>query len=158
MNKVFRWLLITLGVSVMVIAVSWLYTTVQLANARSKGEYASAEEGMLALMNKYYPPGYEAKIYYAGPNSHNGNKPHVWYVIAEVHASARADGSEMGINGCDAPGSFFLQTKAGKWVHVPEGAFPASMGFWMEVFDLAGEGRSTPSTSWASDQNPVFCR
>jgi hypothetical protein len=44
------------------------------------------------------------------------------------------------------------------WVHVPEGAFPEFIGFWMEVFGWAGEGQSTPSTNWAPDQPGRFCQ
>jgi len=157
MNKYVRWLLTTLGATVIVVIVSWLYTTAQLASARSKGVYASPEDGMLALADKYYAPDKKVTILYAGPNSSNGRQPYIWYVIAEVRASARADGSEMGNNGCDAPGSYFLQTKQG-WVHVPEGAFPEIIGFWMKVFGMAGEGQAAPSTNWGADQNPVFCR
>lgn len=50
----------------------------------------------------------------------------IWYVIAEIHASARADGSELGHNGCDAPGSYFLQTKDGS-IHTSNNTSPL---FW----------------------------
>ena len=96
------------------------------------------------------------KILYSGTNSFDGSKPYVWYVIAEVHASARADGSSLSEDGCDAPGSFFLETKEG-WVHVPEGAFPEYIGFWMGVFDLSGPGQSEPSTPRAPGQPEHFC-
>ena len=111
MNKYIRWSLTTLGIVVIVVIVSWVYTKVELASTLSKGTYTSPEAGMLALADKYYAPDKEVTMLYAGPNSSNGSQPHVWYVIAEVRASARADGSEMGNNGCDAPGSYFLQTK-----------------------------------------------
>lgn len=155
--KLTRRVLIILGILIAIVPVSWIYTSVQLSIARSKGVYDSPEQGMLAMMDQYYAPDKTVKILYAGTNSFDGSKPHVWYVIAEVRASARADGSELGSNGCDAPGSFFLQTKEG-WVHVREQAFPGFMGFWMDVFGMAGEGKSTPSTNWAPDQNPQFCR
>jgi hypothetical protein len=87
----------------------------------------------------------------------DGSQPHVWYVIAEIRASARADGSALQKNGCDAPGSFFLQTKEG-WVTVPEEALPGFMGFWMDVFNMAGEGKSSPSTQWVQNQEPDFCQ
>ena len=35
-------------------------------------------------------------------------------------------------------GFYFLQTLEG-WVHVFEGAYSESVGFWMNVFDMAGE-------------------
>jgi hypothetical protein len=154
--KVIRWLIIALGTILAVGACSWTYTTTQLRIASSKCVYATAERGMLANAEKHYSADRAVKILYAGTNSFDGSQPHVWYVIAEVRATSRADGSELGHNGCDAPGSFYLQTKEG-WVHVPEGAFPEFMGFWMKVFDMAGEGQSTPSTDWAPDQNPRFC-
>jgi len=157
MNVWLRRLLIALGISSAFVVLAWIYTTVQLNNARVKGVYAAPELGMLALAEKYYTTDREVKILYAGTNSFDGSNPHVWYVIAEVRATARADGLELGPNGCDAPGSFFLQTKEG-WVHVPEGAFPTFMGFWMKVFDWAGEGKSAPSTNWGADRPSQFCR
>lgn len=117
-----------------------------VANARAKGEYDSAEAGMLGLIDKGYPPDRTVKIYYAGPNEDDRSKPHIWYVLAEVHASSRADGSEMGHNGCDAPGSFFVQLKDGKWVHIPEGPFVIFVPSWLERFGFAGEGQTTPTT------------
>ena len=157
MNRIFLWLLSALGFSVIFIASSWLYTTIQLELARSRGTYSSAEAGMLARTEKYYSADRDVRILYAGTNSFDGSKPYIWYVIAEIHASSRADGSQLGRNNCDAPGSFFLQTKDGSWIHVPEGAFPGFIGFWMDVFGKAGEGRSTPSTNWAPDQPSRFC-
>ena len=156
MRKIVIALVLALGALTTLVASSWLHTTVQLAHARAQGIYDSAEEGMIAQAEKNYSPDRQVKILYAGTNSFDGSHPHVWYVIAEVHASARADGSELGYNGCDAPGLFFLDTKDG-WVTVPEGAFPGLMGFWMEVFDMAGPGQSTPSTNWAPDQPSRFC-
>ena len=155
--KIIRWLLIILGISLALIAFCYVYTVAQLNIARSKGVYESAEQGMLAMIDEHYPPDRSVKILYAGTNSFDGGKPHVWYVIAEVRAASRADGSELGRNGCDAPGLFFLQTRDG-WVFVPEGAFPGIIGFWMDVFDLAGPGQSTPSWDWAPVQNPRFCQ
>lgn len=155
--KIVRWVLSAVGVCVGLVVFGWAYTSVQLANASAKGVYATPEQGMQALADTYYAADREVKILYAGTNSLDGNNPHVWYVIAEVRASARADGSEMGVNGCDAPGSFFLQTKAG-WVHVSEGAFPTFMGFWMKLFGWAGEGNATPSTDWGADKPSQFCR
>ena len=143
--KIVYGMLIALGIILAVIAFSWAYTSVQLNVARSKGVYTTAEQGMLDMIDKHYP------------NSFNGRQPHIWYVIAEVHAASRADGSAMGHNGCDAPGLFYLQTREG-WVFVPEGAFPGFIGFWMKIFGMAGDGQPTPSTNWAPDQNPRFCQ
>lgn len=155
-NKYMRLALTALGGLVILVAISWIYTTLQLARLRSDGLFPAPEEGMLALIDRYYPPEKEVKMLYAGPNSPDGNNPHVWYVIAEVYASSRADGSAIGDNGCDAPGSYFLQTKEG-WVHVPEQAFPEIIGFWMDVFDLAGAGQIAPSTDWTPGHERRFC-
>ena len=154
--KLFRLPLFTLGVVIGCTALSWAYSSAQLRIARSKGVYETAEQGMRALVDKGYTSDRQVKILYAGTNSFDGSKPYVWYVIAEVHASARADGSSLSEDGCDAPGSFFLETKDG-WVHVPEGAFPGFIGFWMGVFDMAGPGQSEPSTTRAPDQPEHFC-
>ena len=155
--RIFRWVLVLLGFSLICVASSWIYTAAQLNIARAKGVYSSPEQGMIARAEQNYTADRQVKILHAGTNSFDGTKPHVWYVIAEIRASARADGSALGHNGCDAPGSFFLQTKEG-WVYVPEGAFPGFMGFWMEMFGWAGEGQATPSTNWAPDQPSRFCQ
>ena len=138
-------------------ALPWVYTKTVLTIAHSRGVYSSPEEGMLALADQQYPPDHSVKIYYAGPNDSDGLNPYVWYVIAEVHASARADGSAMGRNGCDNPGSFFLQLRDGSWVHVGEGLFTTFMAPWMGVFNMAGEGISKPSVNLIN--GPMrFCR
>lgn len=155
--RIFRWMLVLLGFSFICVASSWIYTAVQLNIARAKGVYSSPEQGMIARAEQYYTDDRQVKILHAGTNSFDGTKSHIWYVIAEIRASARADGSALGHNGCDAPGSFFLQTKEG-WVHVSEGAFPGFIGFWMDVFGWAGEGQSTPSTNWAPGQPSRFCQ
>ena len=152
-----RWMLVLLGFSFICVASSWIYTAAQLNIAQARGVYSSPEQGMIARAEQYYTADRQVKILHAGTNSFDGTKPHIWYVIAEIRASARADGSALGHNGCDAPGSFFLQTKEG-WVHVSEGAFPGFIGFWMDVFSWAGEGQSTPSTNWAPDQPSRFCQ
>ncbi len=139
-------LMIAMVVLSLILLFPWGYTSLVVANARANGEYESAEEGMLALMDESYAPDHIVKIYSAGPDAHDGSNPYVWYVIAEVRASARADGSEMGKNGCDAPGTFFVQLKNGKWVHVPEGLFIIFVPSWLDTFGFAGEGQSTPTT------------
>ena len=152
-----RRVLILVGILIAIVPVSWAYTSIQLAVARSKGVFATPEQGMIAMLDKVYPPEHTVKFLYAGTNSTNGSQPHVWYVIAEVRASTRADGSELQKNGCDAPGTFFLQTKQG-WVSVPEEALPGFMGFWMKVFGMAGDGQAAPSTNWESGKEPDFCQ
>ena len=75
--KVIRWLFIALGGTLSVIAFGWLYSTTQLNIARSKGVYATAEQGMLANIEKHYSADHNAKILYAGTNSFDGSQPHV---------------------------------------------------------------------------------
>jgi hypothetical protein len=154
--KYIRQLMIAVGILSAIVLFSWIYTTLQLNHASSDGVFDSAELAMQVLIDKGYAPDHDVKILYAGTNSFDGSKPYIWYVIAEVRASSRADGSSLNKNGCDAPGSFFLQTKEG-WVHMPEGAFPVLIGFWMDAFDLAGPGQAESSTNWAADQPPQFC-
>jgi hypothetical protein len=149
--------LILLVFSTVVVFSSWVFMTTKLTLARSEGVYPSAERGMRARLDRAYVGISRVDILYAGPNSFDGSQPHVWYVIAEVRASMRSGGYEMGVNGCDAPGSFFLETTDG-WVHVPEGAFPEIVGFWMKVFGLAGPGQAAPSTDWAPSQPKRFCQ
>jgi hypothetical protein len=154
--KVNRRLFFALGISLAIIALSWVYTIIQLNFARSKGIYATAEQGMLAFAEKYYSSDHNVEVLYAGPNWDKGKQPYHWYVIAEINASSRADGSELRHNGCDAPGLTFLQTRDG-WVYVPEGAFPTFIGFWMKAFDLAGEGQRTPSTDLLPNHTTRLC-
>lgn len=149
--------LVVLLLLVVVPALSWLHMSSQLAMARSRGVYPSAEQAMLALVDQGYVAIARVDILYAGPNSFDGSQPHIWYVIVEVRADRRADGSAMGRNGCDAPGSYFLHTRDG-WIHVPEGAFPEVIGFLMGVFGQAGPGQPQPSTDWAPSQPARFCQ
>jgi hypothetical protein len=138
-------------------ACTWVYTSSQLALAKNEGLYSSPEQGMLLRTEKAYSPDRSVKILSAGPNTFDGSQPYIWYVIAEVRASSRADGSQLGRNGCDAPGSYFLQTREG-WVYLPEGAFPEFIGYWMKVYGWAGEGQLAPSTDWAPSQPKRFCQ
>lgn len=151
-----RWVLKIFGVALTFVAFAWFYTDAHLASAQAKGIYSSPEQGMQALTDKMYSTDRNMKILNAGPYFFNGRQPHVWYVIAEVHATSHADGSNLKSHGCESPGLAFIQTKEG-WVHVPDLAFPGFIGFWMEVFDIAGEGNSTPSTDSLPDQPSRFC-
>jgi hypothetical protein len=155
MNIISR-LSIALGFILAIIALSWVYTTVQLNIARSKGVYESAEQGMQAFAEKYYAADCNVKTLYAGPSFFNGRQRYHWYVIAEIYATSHADGSELRHNGCDAPGLAFLQTRDG-WVYVPDGAFPGFIGFWMKAFGLAGEGQVTPNTDLLPDHTTWLC-
>ena len=116
---------------------AWLYTTTQLAVAKSRGIYESPEAGMLAMIEKSYRDVSQVTIEYSGPNSSNGKLPHVWFVVARVYADQRADGKPVGNNrtGYDYPGSFYIKIREG-WVHVSEGAFPVFIGRMMEVFGI----------------------
>ena len=145
-KKLVRRLLTALAVVSLITLFPWGYTSLVVARARAEGEFDSAEAGMLAMINKRYSPDHTVKIWSARPDSHAGKNPYVWYVIAEVRASSRADGSALGRNGCDAPGSFFVQLKNGKWVHVPEGLFIIFVPSWLDTFGYAGKGQLTPTT------------
>jgi hypothetical protein len=159
MNKTLRRVLIVVGVLVLAACAffPWLYTSAQLRVARAQGVYETPEKGMHSLLEANYSPGAEIKVLYAGPNFRDGSRPYVWYVIAEVRAAVRADGSPLGRNGCDAPGSYFLQTREG-WVHVSEGAFPEWISIWMDAFHMAGPVETAPSTNWAPGQSNRFCQ
>jgi hypothetical protein len=135
----------------------WCYASLQVAHARSHGFYPTAEEAMRQFLEKNYIDITRIDILSAGPNSFDGSNPHVWYVIAEVRASRRADGFDFGENGCYAPGLFFLQTHEG-WFYVPEGAFPVLLGHWMSDFGLAGPGQSTPSVRFANRPTDKICQ
>jgi hypothetical protein len=149
------WLALVAGIPLTCIGIillsSWIYTTSQLRAARAAGVFASAEDGMRALVARGYVQPEDIQIVYAGTNSFDGSSPHVWYVIACVWGGERADGSAVGTQAhdYDQPGSFFLSTKEG-WVHVPEGAFPELLGFWMKVYGFAGPGSTQATHEWGS--------
>jgi hypothetical protein len=89
-----------------IVFIGWMRTSSHLAAARAQGIYAPPEQGMRERAKIWYSGDPEVEIMYAGPNAHNGMQPHMWYVIAEVRAQARSDGSSLEPNHCDAPGSF----------------------------------------------------
>lgn len=133
---------ICLGLS---LVFSWSYTTLQLRAGRTRGVYASAEEGMADIIAKNYAEPYHYQILHAGPNQLDGSSPHVWYVTAYVWGTYRSDGSTLGNerHNYDMPGTFFLHTRDG-WVHMPEGAFPGFIGNWMAFYGMAGPESSQP--------------
>lgn len=120
---------------------SWSFTTSRLNAARSVGVFPSPSEGMLTLVHSGYVGIQEARIVQAKQEiSPLGGGPHVWFVTACVWAESRADGSPVGsqTHDFDFPGSYFVDTKEG-WVLMPESSRPLFVGFWMKVFDLAGD-------------------
>lgn len=133
------------------------YTTLVVNRARVRGLYPTAEAAMRQLIQEKYVDIQRVTIFYAGPNAGDGSDPHVWYVIAEVRAKNRTDGSLLGDHNCDAPGTFFLQTHDG-WFYVPEGAFPGMLGKWMQSYDLAGPGQSVPSIDLINKRPYRFCQ
>lgn len=130
---------------------TWAYTTGTLAGLSAQGVYPSAEDGMLALIERAYVNPDDYQIIYAGTNSFDGSQPHVWYVIACVWGGTRRDGTPVGStrHAYDQPGVFFVNTREG-WVFAPEGVFPTVLGNWMQLYGLAGPGSSVPSHDWGS--------
>ena len=149
------WLALALSIPftciVMALFWSWTYTANVLRAARFEGTFASAEDGMRALIARGYIHPDRIQIVYAGTNSFDGSSPHVWYVIACVWGGTRADGSPVGSqrHEDDQPGTFFLNTRDG-WVHVAEGFFPEFVGFLMKVYGLAAPGSAKPTHDWGS--------
>ena len=142
-----------------VVFCSWWYTASQLQIAARHGIFPTAEEGVRQLVSTGYVAIEDIEIVYAGPNSFRGTAPHVWFVITKVRAASRIGGSGMagGTGNCDGPGSFFLDIKDG-WVQVPEGAFPELIGFWMNVYGLAGPGKRQPSIQWDPSRLNALCQ
>ena len=118
---------------------SWSFTTSRLNAARSIGVFPSPSEGMLTLVHSGWTGIQEARIVHAKPETALGGGPHVWFVIACVWAESRADGSPVGspTHDYDFPGSYFVDTQEG-WVLMPETSLPLFVGFWMRIFNLAG--------------------
>lgn len=120
---------------------SWSFTTSRLNAARSRGVFPSPSEGMLTLVQYEYMGIQEARIVGSGQEIF----PHVWFVTACVWARSRADGSPVGAptHDFDYPGYFFVDTQEG-WLMMPEASVPLFVGFWMSIFDLAGDDSAQP--------------
>jgi len=139
--KIILPILILLWIPLVCLGFTWVYTTTQLAIAKSQGVYESPQVGMLTRLEKSYSGIQKIVIEHAGPNFPNGKLPHVWFVVARVYADKRADGNSVG-NGrtdYDFPGSYYLKTRDG-WVYMPEGAFPEFVGRMMVFFDMENQG------------------
>ena len=125
---------------------SWSFTTSRLNAARSRGVFHSPSEGMLTLVQSEYVGIQEARIVGAEQEIFPlGGGPHVWFVTACVWAESRADGSPVGspTHDFDYPGDYFMDTHEG-WVWMPENSLPLFVGFWMPIFDLAGDDIAQP--------------
>ncbi len=125
---------------------SWSFTTSRLNAARARGVFPSPSEGMLTLMQSEYIGIQEARIVGAEQETFRlGGGPHVWFVTACVWAESRADGSPVGsaTHDFDYPGSYFVDTDEG-WLLMPETSLPLFVGFWMPIFDLAGDDIAQP--------------
>ena len=139
---------------------SWSFTTSRLNSARSIGIFPSPSEGMLTLVESGYVGIQEARIVGAGQETFPlGGGPHVWFVTVCVWAEAREDGSSVGspTNDFDYGGSYFVDTKEG-WVLMPESSRPLFVGFWMKVFDLAGDDGGGQIIHEPPSQKPVCVR
>ena len=144
MAKIFIFALVAV---LLFVFLNWVYTVTMVRWAAHQGTYATAEEAIIERANAYYEGIEKIEIQYAGPNSFGGSQPHVWYVIARIWAESKL-GRPVGSQGKDyeTPGGFYLQTQQG-WVQIPEGLLPVYLGFWMDVFGMAGPGSATPTTN-----------
>ena len=150
---------LVLACTIVICLCSLIYTTSMLLIARADGVYPSAEDGMLALIQKNYINPEQVEVIYGGPSAYENSKPQVRYVIACIWGGTRKDGKPVGseVNVYDQPGHFFLDTRAG-WVFVPEGFMPDLLGFWMKVYGLAGPGISIPTYDWQSSPRDCVVR
>jgi hypothetical protein len=137
----------------------WTFTTSRITSARSIGVFPSPSEGMLTLVHSGWVDIQEARIVHVQQETFLGGGPHVWYVIACVWAESRADGSPVGsaTHDFDAPGSYFVNTHEG-WILMPESSLPLFVGFWMPVFNLAGDDRVQPFHDPASEPKRICIR
>jgi hypothetical protein len=140
-----------LAVALGFIVWSWYFTTSRLhASAQSFGIFPSPSEGMLMLVQSDYIGIQEARIVGVYPETFPlGGGSHVWFVTVCVWADSREDGSPVGHPTSSPPhdfdfgGSYFVDTHEG-WVMMPESSFPLFVGFWMPIFDLAGDDSAQP--------------
>jgi hypothetical protein len=146
MNQIKKFLVIGLAAIILFVGLNWIYTVAVVQWAITQGTYPTAEKGMIERATSYYEGIKKIEIKYAGPNSFDGSQPHVWYVIARIWAESKL-GRPVGSPEKDyeTPGGFYLQTKHG-WVQIPEGMLPVYLGFWMDVYGMAGPGSTTPTT------------
>jgi hypothetical protein len=101
---------------------------------------------MLSLVRSDYVGIQEARIVGVYPETFPvGGGSHVWFVTVCVWADSREDGSPVGssTHDFDFGGSYFMDTHEG-WVMVPENSLPLFVGFWMPIFDLAGDDSAQP--------------
>lgn len=156
MSRSPKWLLVALIVAISIPAAalgltfwSWSFTTSRLNAARSIGVFPSPAEGMLTLVQSDYVGIQEARIMDVVQETAFGGGPHVWFVTVCVWAESRADGSPVGHPDSSPPhdwdfgGSYFVDTPEG-WVLMPETSLPLVVGFWMPLFDLAGDDPAQP--------------
>lgn len=148
-----------LACMILIFLCSLIYTISTLLIARADGVYLSAEDGMLAIIQKNYINPEQIEVIYGGPSAYEYGRPYVRYVIACIWGGTRKDGKPVGseVNVYDQPGHFFLDTRAG-WVLVPEGFLPNLLGFWMKVYGLAGPGISIPTYDWQSSPGKCIVR
>jgi hypothetical protein len=149
-SKLLRVGLIIIGVIAVALGFvvwSWYFTTSRLnASAQSFGIFPSPSEGMLTLTKSGYVGIQEARIVGVYPETFPlGGGNHVWFVTVCVWADSREDGSAVGsaTRDFDFGGSYFVDTHEG-WVMMPETSLPLFVGFWMPIFDLAGDDRAEP--------------
>jgi hypothetical protein len=124
---------------------SWSFTTSRLNAARLIGVFPSPSEGMMTLVHSDYVDIQEARIVSASQETALGGGSHVWFVTVCVWADSREDGSPVGspTHDFDFGGSYFVDTQEG-WVLMPETSLPLFVGFWMPIFDLAGDDIAQP--------------
>ena len=162
-SKFLRVSLVALGILAAVFAFvfwSWSFTTSRLNSARSIGIFPSPDEGMLTLVQSDYVGIQEARIVGAGQEIFPlGGGPHVWFVTVCVWAESREEGSPVGspTHDFDYGGSYFVETKEG-WVLMPESSWPLFVGFWMKIFDLAGDDGGGQIITEPPSQKPVCVR
>ncbi len=115
---------------------SWVYAASQLALAKNEGIYRTPEEAVIALNSQGWGGAEVVRIddVRAGPNSHAGAQPHVWFGGATVYLDRVPEGWDRTQF---SAGSYFIHVREG-WVHVSEGAFPEFIGWVMELYGMEG--------------------
>ena len=147
-SKILRIVLIAVCISAVAagsIFGSWLFTTNRLNAARSIGVFPSPAEGMMTLVHDGYVGIQEARITSVVQETAVGGGRHVWFVTVCIWADSRIDGSPVRHTNSDFDfgGSYFVDTHDG-WVLMPETSLPLFVGFWMPIFDLAGDDTAQP--------------
>jgi hypothetical protein len=138
-----------------------VYTIAALSGARSRGVFATPQQGVIFNAKREYCGIEKIEIEQAATNSFDGSDPHVWFVLYTVYAKKHAPcapghpGPALVHQTYERGGVFYLNVRDG-WVMMPEDLSPEFIGSWMKKLGLAGPGDQTHVPREANGSMPFF--